>query len=153
MTHAQGRPPPKYRQIAEALRAQIAAGEFPVGAQLPSIGELREEYDAAKGTVDEALAVLRELGLVETRHGAGSFVIAVQPGESETQQLSEQVASLRAQVAELRKRVEADSDLREMVNRIEDNLIELYGKTAFNYPHPEYGADGGERRDRTARHG
>lgn len=150
MTHAPGRPPPKYRQIADALRARIAAGEFPVGAQIPSIGELREEYDAAKGTVDEALAVLRELGLVETRHGAGSFVLREQPGESETQELSEQVAVLRAQVAELAKRVEAaeDAGLRDLVSDIQAKLIDLYGKTGHLYPEDETSSQ-----DRAVRHG
>jgi len=149
MTPGPGKPLPKYRQIAAELRARIEAGEFPVGAQLPSIGELQAAYDAAKGTVDEALAVLRELGLVETRHGAGSFVLRERPGESEADQLGGQIAALREAVAELAKRVEAaeDASLREKVSEIELRLIDLYGKTGYQY------TGGKETRQRRARHG
>ncbi len=149
MTQAPGRPPPKYRQIADGLRTQIEAGEFPVGAQLPSIGELKSAYGAAKGTVDQALAALRELGLVETRHGAGSFVLREQPGPSEAQ-LSEQVAALRERVDDLVKLAETagDAGLREKVSEIETALIELYGKTGYEYPQ----SNGGQQ-ERRARHG
>jgi DNA-binding GntR family transcriptional regulator len=152
MTQEPGRALPKYRQIAASLRARIEAGEFPVGAQLPSIAELQSAYGAAKGTVDEALSVLRKLHLVETQHGAGTFVLRERPDESEEQQLREQVAALRAEIAALTEQVKADAGLREVVERLQVNLIELYGKTGFDYPHEEE-AGGVEADNGTAAHG
>jgi DNA-binding GntR family transcriptional regulator len=154
-----GRVPAKFRQIADDLRARIGAGEFPVGTQLPTKRELASGYGAAIGTVDSALRVLRELGVAETRQGAGAFVISQHPGESEAQQLSEQVAALRAQVATLRgqvaelaARVEAaeDASLREIVGRLQAGLADLYGKTGFTYPEDRAAQ---RRPDREARHG
>lgn len=108
---------------------------------------MAKEYDAAPGTVESALNVLRQLGLVESRQGSGSFVLRQHPGESEAESLAVQVASLRERVAELSRHVEADSELREIVSRIEANLIDLYGKTGFEYP------EDGEGQERVARHG
>lgn len=118
-----------------------------MGTQLPVKRELAEEYGAAIGTVDSALRVLRQLEVAESRQGSGTFVVRQHPGE--TRPLAEQVDTLRAEVAELARRAEEGGDLREIVSRIEGNLIELYGKTGFDYP-----ADGTDQRDeRTARHG
>uniref|UniRef100_UPI003D743FC9 GntR family transcriptional regulator n=1 Tax=Streptomyces sp. NRRL F-5630 TaxID=1463864 RepID=UPI003D743FC9 len=65
---------PKYEQIAEDLRGQIVRGELPAGAALPSERELCETYSVARATLVRALDVLRQEGLVETRHGTGSTV-------------------------------------------------------------------------------
>lgn len=65
---------PPYQQLADTLRGGIQRGEFPPGSQLPSITELAERYQVAKGTVQAALRVLRESGLVVARHGKGVFV-------------------------------------------------------------------------------
>ena len=119
MTQGPGKPPDKYQQIADGLRAQIEAGEFPVGAQLPSIETLQSAYGAAKGTIDHALAVLRELGLVETRHGSGSFVLRELPDEPEADKLAGQVAELQKELAELRQRT----------GRIEARLATLAGQS------------------------
>ncbi|MEU3569704.1 FCD domain-containing protein [Kitasatospora sp. NPDC036755] len=60
------------RRIAEA----IALGLVADGDQLPSENDLSDRLGVANGTVREALALLREAGLVETRRGrnGGSFV-------------------------------------------------------------------------------
>lgn len=153
MAQQEGRTPAKYRQIAADLRARIEAGEYPVGSQMPTKGELMTSYGAALATVDSGLAVLRKLGMVESRQGSGTFVLAQHPGESEADQLAGQVAGLREAVAELAKRVEVaeDAGLRGKVSELESRLIELYGKTGFDYP--EDGAASNRRRDRTARNG
>lgn len=59
------RPPvPPSRAIADDLRARIAAGEWPHGAQLPSVAELSEHYGAARRTVSKALRMVADEGLV-----------------------------------------------------------------------------------------
>jgi DNA-binding GntR family transcriptional regulator len=65
---------PMYRQIAEDLRAQIESGELPPGSQLPTELELREQYNASRNTVRDAIKWLTNLDLVETRPGQGTFV-------------------------------------------------------------------------------
>jgi GntR family transcriptional regulator len=64
-----------YRQIAEDLRRRIGAGQLSHGAQLPTELELREQYNASRNTVRDALKLLITRGLVETRPGQGTFVV------------------------------------------------------------------------------
>jgi GntR family transcriptional regulator len=68
-------PESMYRQIAEELRQKIESGELAHGAQLPTELELREQYDASRNTVRDAIKLLITRGLVETRPGQGTFVV------------------------------------------------------------------------------
>jgi GntR family transcriptional regulator len=65
---------PMYRQIAEDLQHKIEAGELKRGGQLPTEIDLREQYDASRNTVRDAIKWLTTRGLVETRPGQGTFV-------------------------------------------------------------------------------
>lgn len=65
----------KYVEIAEKLRARIKSGEYEPGDRLPSEPHIQEEFGGvSKATVRAAMAQLRSEGLVETRHGLGTFV-------------------------------------------------------------------------------
>lgn len=63
---------PRYRVIADQLRERIESGSIPPGALLPTESALTSEFRASRGTVRQAIAVLREEGLVTTEHGRGS---------------------------------------------------------------------------------
>jgi GntR family transcriptional repressor for pyruvate dehydrogenase complex len=63
--------------IAEDLRSQIASGAIPSGARLPAERDLAERYGVSGPTVREALQGLNALGLVEMRHGSGTYVSAL----------------------------------------------------------------------------
>jgi GntR family transcriptional regulator len=66
---------PIYRLIAEDLRAKIESGELEPGQQLSTELELREQYEASRNTVRDAIKWLTNRGLVETRPGQGTFVV------------------------------------------------------------------------------
>lgn len=70
---------PGYKAIAGELRAAIEDGTFQPGSKLASETELMEKYGVSRGTIREALGVLRAEGLVESRRGSGVFVRAFQP--------------------------------------------------------------------------
>jgi GntR family transcriptional regulator len=65
---------PRYRQIADDLRAKIDSGKIARGSQLPTETELREQYEASRNTIRDAIKQLVAEGLVETRPGQGTFV-------------------------------------------------------------------------------
>jgi GntR family transcriptional regulator len=65
---------PMYRQIAEDLQRKIEGGELKRGSQLPTEIDLREQYDASRNTVRDAIKWLTTRGLVETKPGQGTFV-------------------------------------------------------------------------------
>lgn len=66
---------PMYRQIAEDLQAKIESGELPAGGRLATEIELRDQYEASRNTVRDAVKWLITRGLVETRPGQGTFVV------------------------------------------------------------------------------
>jgi len=63
-----------YLQTAEALRREISAGRLRPGDKLPSSRELQQRYQIASTTVQNALRVLREEGLIYSVQGKGTFV-------------------------------------------------------------------------------
>jgi DNA-binding transcriptional regulator YhcF (GntR family) len=68
---------PVYLQIARLLRDQIIQGELQVGAQLPSGNEMQASRGVTRVTYQHAVDQLRDAGLVVTRAGKGTFVVAV----------------------------------------------------------------------------
>lgn len=65
---------PLYGQLASALRGRVEAGEWAVGARLPSIEALARDYGVARATMRQAIELLEGEGLVRRRHGRGTFV-------------------------------------------------------------------------------
>lgn len=71
-------PKPLYRQVADAIRAEIADGKHPPGSKLPSERELCERFEAARNTVRMGLNVLITEGLIAPGHGRGYEVRSVE---------------------------------------------------------------------------
>lgn len=65
---------PPYQQIASHLRAAILTHTISAGEKLPSQAELAAEYGVAGMTVQRALSLLKEQGLIVSRQGSGAFV-------------------------------------------------------------------------------
>lgn len=64
-----------YRQVADQLRQLIDAGEFAVGARLPTERELALQLGISRPTVREALIALEVDGRVRIRVGSGIYVL------------------------------------------------------------------------------
>src|SRR5450755_105178 len=68
-------PDPLWRQIAEDLRLKIESGELGSNDRpVPSELELRDQYDASRNTIRDAIKWLIARGLVVSRPGQGTFV-------------------------------------------------------------------------------
>lgn len=65
-----------YLQIARIIRDRIIRGELPVGAQIPSGNQMKQEWGVNRLTGAQAVEELRKAGLVITRPGVGTFVAA-----------------------------------------------------------------------------
>ncbi|MER6533067.1 GntR family transcriptional regulator [Streptomyces sp900105755] len=66
--------PKAYEEIADDLRRSIRQGEREPGAQLPSEAELARYYRRSVPTIQNALRLLSAEGLIDKRHGSGTFV-------------------------------------------------------------------------------
>lgn len=67
-----GRPP--FQQVTSVIKASILTREYEPGDKLPSIAELGRHFDVAPMTVQKAIGILRDEGLVVSRQGKGMFV-------------------------------------------------------------------------------
>jgi GntR family transcriptional regulator len=65
---------PKYLRIADELRAAIRDRDYAPGARMPAETDLAARYGVSLPTLRQALGVLRTEGLIESRHGIGTFV-------------------------------------------------------------------------------
>ena len=68
-----------YEQIANDLIEQIEEGQLQEGERLPSIQALSKTYGVSNASMREALNALRMIGLIEIKHGYGTFVKQKQP--------------------------------------------------------------------------
>ncbi|MBC2873795.1 MULTISPECIES: FadR/GntR family transcriptional regulator [Streptomyces] len=62
--------------VVEQLRAQVAAGEWPVGERIPTEHALAEQLQVGRNTVREAVRVLVHAGMLRSRQGEGTFVVS-----------------------------------------------------------------------------
>ena len=67
-------PIPRYVQLAELLRQRIDKGQWPAETILPSIEQLMAQFDVARVTVRQAIAILANEGLLSPQRGRGTFV-------------------------------------------------------------------------------
>ncbi len=70
---------PVYRQIADIMRGQITSGDLAPGEQLPSERALMDSFGASRGTVRQAVSLLKSEGLIEVEHGRGAYVRTAPP--------------------------------------------------------------------------
>lgn len=65
---------PLHEQISGWLREEMARGDLPAHAQLPSENDLCQRFSVSRVTVRRALQTLEADGLIYRRQGLGSFV-------------------------------------------------------------------------------
>ena len=61
------------------LRQIIASGELMPGQQFPSEAQLCDRLQVSRGSLREAVRMLGALGVIESRHGSGTYVSALDP--------------------------------------------------------------------------
>ena len=85
---------PAYKRIQSAIRQRIDSGELKPGDVVDSERELARIHGVSLMTARHALADLAQEGIVERRHGAGTFVAPPQIHFNKLLSYTEQMASL-----------------------------------------------------------
>jgi GntR family transcriptional repressor for pyruvate dehydrogenase complex len=122
---ARKRPRSLAQELVEALTERIREGALAPGHKLPTEAAVMAEFGVSRTVVREAISKLQAAGLVETRHGVGTFVVG--PGEASFRITPEQLETLRDVIAvlELRIGLETEAAALAAVRRTEDNLREM----------------------------
>lgn len=66
---------PMYVRLAQTIQQRISDGTYPPGSLIPSEHVLAQVSDVSRPTVVRALEMLKRDGLLESRQGAGTFVV------------------------------------------------------------------------------
>lgn len=64
-----------YEQVLERLRAYVTEGSLGTGDRLPPERELAQRLGVSRVSVKQAIVVLEAQGLVEARHGGGTYLL------------------------------------------------------------------------------
>ena len=113
-------------ELVDSLGDRIRDGRLAVGDKLPTEAAIMAEFDVSRTVVREAISKLQASGLVETRHGIGTFVLGMgqNPGFKIT---PEQFSTLRGVIAvlELRIGVETEAAALAAQRRTDANLATM----------------------------
>lgn len=123
---ARRRPRSLAHDLVDALAGRIREGSLGAGEKLPTEAEIMEEFGVSRTVVREAISRLQAAGLVETRHGVGTFAVGL--GEGSAFRISpEQLGTLQDVIAvlELRIAVETESAALAAVRRTPENVLSL----------------------------
>ena len=123
-------PTPLYAQIAQRIRAAIAAGELEAGQALPSVRSLAADVRVNPATVVQAYRDLEADGFVITRRGSGSFVRAM-TGSRKSEERAQQARTLvRELITEAARRGVSPEELKEAL----DEQMNGAGGNEVQYP-------------------
>jgi GntR family transcriptional regulator len=105
---------PVYRQIISQVKYMVASGRLRPGQELPAIRSLAEKLVINPNTVVRAYNELQRDGIIESRHGSGTYVCEPQKApsrEAATKHLVPRVDSLLTDAEHLNVEVEGVIDL------------------------------------------
>ena len=115
--------------ILDDMKAKILRGEYPVGSKLPSERELSEYYNVSRIPVREALKALSDMGILEIKRGAGTFVKstanAMQNGEKEQTETFMQPDVILLETIHVRKLLESEAAAQAAKNIRKDEIDDL----------------------------
>jgi DNA-binding FadR family transcriptional regulator len=110
-------------QAIEALRAQIAAGAWPVGERIPTEPALVAELGIGRNSLREAIRALVHAGLLETRQGDGTYVRATSDLAGAVRRRTSRAELV--EVFEVRRALEVEAARLAALRRTDGDLAEL----------------------------
>lgn len=120
------RPRTLAQEVVERVSERIRSGRLQAGDKLPTEAAIMGEFDVSRTVVREAISKLQAAGLVETRHGIGTFVLG--PGDGPSFKITpEQFSTLQDVIAVLELRIGLETEAAGLAaqRRTPDNLTAM----------------------------
>lgn len=136
---------PLYEAILQRLREYAIEAGLSRGDRLPSERDLAEQLGTSRASVKQALIVLEVQGLVETRHGGGTFLLRDDLSAESVEDLLDRRARL-PHVMEARAALECQLAELAAQRRTEEHLLEM--EEALRLMAGDGDEDGSARGDR-----
>ena len=125
------------QQVAELMEEDIKNGIYKLGNKIPTEPELVEHYGVSRNTLREAIHSLSNAGLLETKQGIGTFVIAKEKLQVNFNSMLQNISL--ENILEARDFLEKNIVLLAMehgdeddIKFIEDNLKKTKTKSGYN---------------------
>ncbi|MHB1418976.1 MAG: GntR family transcriptional regulator [Bacillota bacterium] len=85
---------PIYTQLVEQIKLMVFSGAYPLGSRLPSVRDMAQEAAVNPNTMQRALAMLEEEGLIITHRTSGRSITedARMVQEAKTKLAQEQIS-------------------------------------------------------------
>jgi GntR family transcriptional repressor for pyruvate dehydrogenase complex len=125
-----------YEQVLERLRAYVAEAGLKAGDKLPAERELAASLGVSRASVKQAIVVLEVQGLVDARHGGGTYLVRdtldVEPVEQlverrkrlpEVLEAREALETKLAELAAERRTEDELDDIRESLDYMRDEIV------------------------------
>jgi DNA-binding GntR family transcriptional regulator len=105
---------PGRKDIAATLRDRIRAGDYPIGAKMPSTREITSELGGSRATASAALHLLADEGFLTLKDKSTAVVRSPEAtGETPEARLADvrdELLALRDDVAEVQQRLDEVTD-------------------------------------------
>ncbi|WP_246055308.1 FadR/GntR family transcriptional regulator [Pseudalkalibacillus caeni] len=116
-------------RVGEQIENLIITGHFQSGEKLPSVRELCELFDVGRSAVRDAITTMKGKGLVDVRHGEGTYVQSYDPAQlfrsnmllpdmKDIEALFQVRAILETEMVKMAAENRTEKDLREMEKTI-----------------------------------
>jgi len=136
---------PLYEEIASRLRTLIAARHLEPGDRLPSERELAQQLGVSRTSIRQAIAALRSIGLVDVRHGDGTYLM--RPAEEIVSTMAIEMLHVEADhpmVWEAREALEVHAARLAATRRTRDDLAAMHNSLAAMAHAIDCGGDGAD---------
>lgn len=114
------------QRVVEGVTERIRAGALQPGDRVPPEPSLMREFGVSRTVVREAMSRLQASGLVETRQGVGTFVLAPVAGEP-LLAVASRAVQVRQKLAMLELRISIESEAASLaaVRRRDEHLLAM----------------------------
>lgn len=126
---------PMYKKIALDLATRISKGEFDSSKKLYGYSVLAGEYNVSPETIRRAMALLRDMDVVEIKHGSGIFLKSIKKSHSFIEKYHDKnsINSLRNDIDSLLKEKESiEKKISDKTNKIIDYSDKLKNTNPIN---------------------
>lgn len=110
-------------QAVDWLRKQVSDGVWPIGHKIPTEAELSEQLGVARNTIREAVKSLTHTGVLEVRHGSGTFVKS--DNEVDAVFARRLLQASKADTADLRRAIELEATRLACARRTDEDIANL----------------------------
>ncbi len=108
--------------VVEGIEARIRRAELKPGDRLPTESAIMIEHGVSRSVVREAISHLQAAGLVETRHGIGTFVLEAPPLPASSMAILELRMGMETEAAGLAAARRSETQLAALREALDDML-------------------------------